>query len=342
MPGSAGWKDIKIIRATQFTAQFWPIKGRFAISRESRTEAVVVIYHITETIGGEIFCGRGECVPYRHYGESVDSVLAQMQSVDGAIQKGADMIDLAGLLPAGAARNAIDCAMWDLSAKITGMRVTAQINPKPPQPLETAFTISIDTPDNMAASCKAVAYRPILKVKVGGQNDAARIRAVALAAPASRIILDANEGWRADNITENLEAAAKAGIALIEQPLPAGEDAILKNLPHYVPICADESAHTSEDLDALVGLYDVINIKLDKTGGLTEALRMREEAQSLGFGIMVGCMVATSLSMAPAVLLAQGTDFVDLDGPLLLESDRDNGLRYDDALVYPPESALWG
>ncbi len=326
-----------------FTTQSWPIKGRFSIARESRTEAVVITCKIIDTDDkGRQVSGRGECVPYQRYGETNESVLTQMQKVEPAVCTGVGREGLAELLPAGAARNAIDCALWDLSAKQTGTSVAAQIGCRMPKPLETAFTISIDTPEIMAQACVAASWRSLLKVKVGGENDVARIQAVVLAAPDSRIILDANEGWRDDNITENLEAAAKAGIVLIEQPLPAGDDSLLQNLPHHVPICADESAHTTDDLDALDGLYDVINIKLDKAGGLSEALKLRDKAKSMGFGVMVGCMVSTSLSMAPAVLLAQDAEFVDLDGPLLLKSDCDNGLKYESGLVYPPEPELWG
>lgn len=286
--------------------------------------------------------GHGECVPYARYGESVESVLVQLQDTASAIEDDADRMALNALLPAGAARNALDCALWDLEAKQSGIRVETLICDKPAQALETAFTISIDTPKAMAAACRKVSDRPLLKVKVGGENDAARIHDVALAAPNSRIILDANEGWRAENIAENLEAAARAGIALIEQPLPVGDDLMLQNLPHHVPICADESVHTIEDLERLDGLYDAINIKLDKTGGLSEAIKLRDAARKMGYTTMVGCMLSSSLSMAPAVLLAQGADFVDLDGPLLLAKDCDNGLLYEGAMVHPPKPALWG
>lgn len=301
-----------------------------------------MVCEITEAAAdGTNLTGRGECVPYPHYGESVESTLQQLEDIAPAVSDGCDRTKLQTLLPPGAARNAVDCALWDLAAKLSSIPVASILCQQPPQPLLTAYTISIDTPEKMAEAARRAA-RPLLKVKVGGENDAARIRAVSIAAPKSRIILDANEGWRADNITENLEAAARAGIALIEQPLPAGEDQMLQNLPHHVPICADESAHVTADLEALVGLYDVINIKLDKTGGLSEAIVMRDAARKLGFDIMIGCMVASSLAMAPAVLLAQGAEFVDLDGPLLLAEDCEYGLKYEGALVYPPTSALWG
>jgi len=330
------------LRKLSYTRQSWPIKGLFAISRGARSEAIVVVCEISDVgQSGLPVAGRGECVPYPHYGESPESVIEQLKSVTAAICAGAGRAELQSLLPAGAARNAIDCALWDLEAKITATPVSKLIGAKKPRPLETAYTISIDTPEAMAEACRRAA-RPLLKVKVGGANDIDRICAVSIAAPNSRIILDANEGWRADNITENLEAAARSGITMIEQPLPAGEDEMLLNLPHHVPICADESAHVAADLDALVGRYDVINIKLDKSGGLSEALVMRNKAQELGFGIMVGCMVSTSLAMAPAMLLAQGVEFIDLDGPLLLEKDCPNPLIYEGSLVHPPTPALWG
>ncbi len=291
---------------------------------------------------GQTTIGRGECVPYPRYGESNESVLAQINSCSAAIDRGIDRATLDGLLPAGAARNALDCALWDFEAKQNGVPIAERLCPGGAAPLTTAYTLSLDTPEKMAESARQAADRRLLKVKVGGDDDASRIQAVAVAAPNSQIILDANEGWNAANIAENLEAAARAGVALVEQPLPAGCDAMLKNLPHHVPICADESVHTCQDIDALIGLYDVINIKLDKTGGLSEALRLRQLARSRGLGIMVGCMVSTSLSMAPALLLAQDADFIDLDGPLLLERDCENGLVYEGSMVHPPLQALWG
>ncbi|RUX53025.1 dipeptide epimerase, partial [Mesorhizobium sp. M7A.F.Ca.US.014.04.1.1] len=238
-------------------------------------------------------------------------------------------------------RNALDCALWDLEAKLSGTSVAVAIGAVPLQALETAYTLSLGEPEAMAAQARANAARPLLKVKIGGDNDIARIRAVRQAAPDSRIILDANEGWSDDNIVANLAFAAEQSIALIEQPLPAGHDEILRHIAHPVPICADESVHEAKNLEALVGLYDAVNIKLDKSGGLTAALVLRDRARELGFGVMVGCMVGTSLAMAPAVLLAQHADFVDLDGPLLLARDRVPGLVYQGSLVSPPDTALW-
>jgi L-alanine-DL-glutamate epimerase-like enolase superfamily enzyme len=325
-------------RVLSVAAERFPIAGTFTISRESRTEAVVICCEIEQNG----FVGRGECVPYRRYGETVDGVTATIESVRAAIEAGADRAELQHLLPAGAARNGLDCALWDLEAKSTGRSIAPQVTAREPAPIVTAYTLSLDTPDAMAAQARANASRPLLKVKVGGEADIARVRAVVTAAPRSRLILDANEGWSETNLAANLAVAAELGVALIEQPLPAGRDAMLREIPHPVPICADESVHTAADLPRLKGLYDAVNIKLDKSGGLTAAIELRDAARAAGFGVMVGCMVGTSLAMAPAVLLAQDADFVDLDGPLLLARDRTPALSYNGSLVSPPEPALWG
>jgi L-alanine-DL-glutamate epimerase-like enolase superfamily enzyme len=319
-------------------AERFPITGVFTISRGSKTEAEVLTCTITE--GG--YSGRGECVPYRRYGETMESVRDAIEAVRTHIASGIDRTALLDLMAPGAARNAVDCALWDLEAKATGRRVHEQICKSSPHPLETAFTLSLAEPDAMAAQARANAARPLLKVKIGGGDDIARIRAVVEAAPNSKIILDANEGWNEENIRENLAAAAKLGIALIEQPLPAGQDGILREIDHLVPICADESIHAVDGLDALAGLYDAVNIKLDKAGGLTAAIALRDRAREMKFGVMVGCMIGTSLAMAPAILLAQDADFVDLDGPLLLARDRSPGLVYEGSMVSAPEAALWG
>ncbi|RUW18985.1 dipeptide epimerase [Mesorhizobium sp. M4B.F.Ca.ET.215.01.1.1] len=325
-------------RVISVESERFPITGAFTISRGSKTEAEV----ITVTIRENGHAGRGECVPYKRYGETMDGVQAAIEAMRGRIADGIDRAALIHAMPAGAARNAIDCALWDLEAKLSGAPVAHAIRAVPLRALETAFTLSLGEPEAMAAQARANAARPLLKVKIGGDNDKARIRAVTEAAPGSRIILDANEGWTEHNIVENLAFAAEQGIALIEQPLPAGRDEILREIAHPVPICADESVHEAKNLDALVGLYDAVNIKLDKTGGLTAALVLRDRARELGFDIMVGCMVGTSLAMAPAVLLAQDADFVDLDGPLLLARDRAPGLVYQGSLVSPPDRTLWG
>lgn len=319
-------------------AERWPIAGAFAISRGAKTEAEVVVAEL----GDGKARGRGECVPYGRYGESVASVLAAIESLRPRLAAGLDRQALQGALPPGAARNALDCALWDLEAKRSGRPAHALAGLPEPRPCLTAFTISLAAPEVMAAAASGAADRPLLKVKLGAPDDPRRIAAVRAAAPAARLIVDVNEGWDEDNLAANLAACAEAGVALIEQPLPAGRDAALALVPHLVPICADESARDRHSLAALVGRYDAVNIKLDKAGGLTEALDMMAEARRLGLGIMVGCMVATSLAMAPALLLAQRADFVDLDGPLLLARDRPEGLRYAGSWIHPPVPALWG
>ena len=316
----------------------FPIAGGFTISRGTKTVAEVVTLTITQA--GE--SGRGECVPYARYGETVDGVLAQIEAVKPAIRDGLDRHGLLSAMPAGAARNAVDCSLWDLEAKRTGVRAERTACRAPVRPLVTAMTISLGGAEEMAAQARANSHRPLLKVKVGTEDDSSRIRAVAMAAPASRIILDANEGWTPENIRRHLLVAAEHRVALVEQPLPAGSDQALRGIPHPVPVCADESVHGADDLDALLGLYDAVNIKLDKAGGLTAAIGIRDRARALGFGVMVGCMVGTSLAMAPALLLAQDADFVDLDGPLLLARDRPDGLTYSGSLVSPPQPSLWG
>ena len=325
-------------RVLSVNAERFPIAGTFTISRGSKTEAEVIVCEISDGTA----VGRGECVPYKRYGETMESVRHAIEAIAPRISAGLDRQSLMDVMTAGAARNAVDCALWDLEAKLSGTPVWQAISDASPGPLETAFTLSLASPEAMAAQAAENAWRPLLKVKIGSDDDVARIRAVRKAAPDSRIILDANEGWTDENIRQNMALAADLGIALIEQPLPAGKDGILRDIPHPVPICADESGHGVEDLETLTGLYDAINIKLDKTGGLTAALLLRDRARELGFSIMVGCMVGTSLAMAPAVLLAQGADFVDLDGPLLLARDRSPGLVYEGSLVSPPQAALWG
>lgn len=326
-------------RRLTIEAETFAIAGVFTISRGSKSAAEV----LTVTIEDGAFRGRGECVPYRRYGETLESVRAAIEELRQAIEGGLTRADLLTKAPAGAARNAIDCALWDLEAKSGMVSVAEALGIATVRPLLTAYTLSLGEPEAMAAQARANAERPLLKLKVGGTgDDLARIRAVVEAAPSSRIILDANEGWTAETIVENLAVAKDLGVALIEQPLPADADALLGSLPHLVPICADESLHVSADLDRLVGLYDAVNIKLDKAGGLTEALTLRDRARELGLGVMVGCMVGTSLAMAPAVLLAQDADWCDLDGPLLLARDRVPGLVYSGSLVHPPARDLWG
>ncbi len=325
-------------RHLETTIDTFPIAGTFTISRGSKTQAQVVA--CVNRDGAD--AGRGECVPYGRYGESIDSVAAQIAEIAPSIEAGLDRIELQKAMPAGAARNAVDCALWDLEAKRGKCSVAAVLGLPPMRPLVTAYTISLGEPEVMAEQARKVAHRRLLKVKVGTGDDESRIRAVRAAAPESEIILDANEGWSDETIRHHLAIARQARIAVIEQPLPAGRDAILATIERPVPVCADESVHLTADLAALRDRYDAINIKLDKTGGLTEAWAMRQEAKRLGFRIMVGCMVGSSLAMAPALLVAQDADFVDLDGPLLLAEDRHPGLNYEGSLVYPPEASLWG
>jgi L-Ala-D/L-Glu epimerase len=316
----------------------WPIAGSFAISRGAKTEAVVVVAELFD--GSQR--GRGECVPYGRYGETVEGVTAAIEALAGDVARDLGRERLQSALPPGAARNALDCAFWDLAAKRAGRAVHELAGIAAPKPLTTAYTISLATPEAMAQAAAKAAHRALLKVKIGGAGDPARIAAVRRAAPRAELIVDANEGWTPDDLAENLAACAQAGVTLVEQPLPANRDDALARIPHPLPICADESVHATASLPSLVGKYDAVNIKLDKTGGLTEALAMAMEAERLGFALMVGCMVATSLAMAPAVLLAQRARVVDLDGPLLLARDRPDGLHYDGSLVHPPTAALWG
>jgi L-alanine-DL-glutamate epimerase-like enolase superfamily enzyme len=318
--------------------EHWPIAGVFTISRGAKTEAAVVVAQLDQ---GE-FSGRGECVPYARYGESVDSVVAAIEAMRAPLAHGLDRAALQHAMAPGAARNALDCAFWDLEAKRSRCAVHALLELGAPRALTTAYTISLGTPEAMAGATKQASGRDLLKIKLGGAGDPARIAAVRQAAPDAALIVDANEAWSADNLADNLAACARANVKLIEQPLPAGRDGALAEINRSIVICADESVHDRASLAGLAGKYDAINIKLDKTGGLTEALAMAEEAERLGFDLMVGCMVATSLAMAPAMLLAQKARFVDLDGPLLLARDRPNGLLYQGSLVHPPSPALWG
>jgi L-Ala-D/L-Glu epimerase len=318
--------------------EHWPIREAFTISRGAKREAVVVV----ATLSDGTHIGRGECVPYARYGESVEAVAAAIQACAGPLADGLTRAGLGDLMPPGAARNALDCALWDLEAKRTRRSAAQLAGVGPLRPVLTAYTISLDKPEAMAAKACAAAAFPLLKLKLGGAGDAERLAAVRAAAPQARLIADANEAWQAHETESLLAAAAAAGVELVEQPLPAGNDAMLVEIARPVPVCADESVHDRASLAALADRYDAVNIKLDKSGGLTEALHVADEARALGLKIMVGCMVSTSLAMAPALLLAQDADFVDLDGPLLLARDRTPGLAYDGATVFPPLPALWG
>lgn len=313
----------------------FPLAQEFTISRGSKRAADVVV--VTVTDGAHQ--GRGEATPYARYGESLPGVMAQIATLGDDIP---GRVALQDALPAGAARNAVDCALWDLAALQAGRRVWQLAGLAPPRPVVTAYTLSLGPPDVMGLDAARHAHRPILKIKLGTEDDIPRVEAVRAAAPRSRLIIDANEGWSAALYTDIAPHLARLGVELIEQPLAAGADDALLGLPRPVPICADESCHDRASLAGLAGKYDMINIKLDKAGGLTEALALRDAARAQGFGIMVGCMVASSLAMAPAVLVAQGARVADLDGPLLLADDRRHGLHYDNGHVHPPEAALWG
>ena len=320
----------------------WPIAGAFTISRGSRTEARVVV----ATIEDGAVRGRGECVPYPRYGETVEGVAATIETLADAIAGGAGRADLLKLLPAGAARNALDCALWDLEAKAAGKRVYDLAAVSAPVAATTAYTLSLGAPEAMEAAARTASHRPLLKVKLGGEGDPDRVAAVRRGAPKSAMIVDANEAWSEANFAQNLAACRAACVALIEQPLPAGCDEMLGSISPEnrggILFCADESVHTAEDLDAIASRYQAINIKLDKAGGLTAALDLKAEALKRKLAIMVGCMVGTSLAMAPALLLASGADFVDLDGPLLLARDREPGLVFDGSVIQPFSADLWG
>jgi len=306
----------------------------FTISRGSRTEAKV----LTVRVERDGITGWGECVPYARYDETLESVTTQIEGLPIDISRP----ELQDALPAGAARNAVDCALWDLEAKQAGEPVWELAGLSTPGPEITAYTLSLDTPEKMREQATKHAFRPLLKIKLGTPDDMARLEAVRAGAPNSSIIVDANEGWSAEVYTELAPHLVRLGVKLVEQPLPAGEDEALIGMERPVPVCADESCHDCSSLPHLTGKYDIVNIKLDKTGGLTEAIKLRAAAEAEGYGIMVGCMVGSSLAMAPATLIAQGVAYTDLDGPLLLAEDRDGPLKFDYAGVHPPSTKLWG
>ncbi len=314
------------------------LREAFTISRGSRTAAEVV--RVAVTRNGKT--GQGEGVPYKRYDETVEGVIAAIESLCQPLAEGLDRAALQQALAPGSARNALDCALWDLEAKEAGVRAWELAGLPAPGSLTTAYTLSLASPEAMGEAARRNADRALLKLKLAGPEDLDRVRAVHANAPNSRLIVDANEGWT-PSLYQSLAPELQAlGVVMIEQPLPASEDSELLNVQRSVPLCADESCHDRKTLAELEGKYDIINIKLDKTGGLTEALALREEARARGFGIMVGCMVGTSLAMAPAVLVGQGAEFVDLDGPLLMAEDRSPGLAYHDSEVEPPVAALWG
>lgn len=319
-------------------AEVFPIRGVFRISRGARTESLPVVATLTD---GALIA-RGECMPYARYDETVESVCGQIESVAAAVAAGAGRAEIQDLLPAGAARNAVDCAFWDLEAKRAGKRAWQIAGVAAPEGVVTAYTLSLDEPAAMGAAAAAAKDRPLLKIKLAGEGDLERVAAIRANAPNATLIVDANEGWTPEMVEPFSAKLAELGVAMIEQPLPAAADAPLADLPHPVPLCADESAHTSADIERLRGRYDVVNIKLDKTGGLTDALKFRDAILAAEMAVMVGCMLGTSLAMAPAMLVAAGARFVDLDGPLLLAEDRKPGLCYTGSQIAPPPVELWG
>jgi L-alanine-DL-glutamate epimerase-like enolase superfamily enzyme len=316
----------------------WPIAGSFTISRGSKTEAHVVT--VTLEDGGHT--GRGECVPYPRYEETVPQVIAALQAARSRIEAGITRDAIASILTPHAARNALDCALWDLAAKKAGVPAWQLAGLAEPKPAVTAYTLSLDTPEAMGEAAAKASGRPLLKLKLGREGDVERLKLIRRNAPHSRLIVDANEGWTADSLAAMLAACADAGVELVEQPLPAGNDEALRAVSRAVTVCADESAHGLDSLDQLVGKYDAINIKLDKTGGLTPAIALAHAARERDLRIMVGCMLATSLAMAPAFLLAPFAEVIDLDGPLLLKEDRSPAIRFDGSLMHPAPTDLWG
>src|SRR5204863_2229176 len=317
--------------------QSWPLDKPFRIARGARNEARVVVV----TVSDGQYTGRGEAVPSPRYGQSGASVLAQIESMENV--PSLDRQQIQKLLPAGAARNALDCALWDLEAKVSGKRVWELANIPIVHAVATSFTISLDTPAAMAAAAKANATAPILKLKLGGDDlDLARVKAVRVAAPVARLLIDANESWTSDHYCNVVPSLRQFGIELIEQPFPADADKVLETLDHFIPVCADESCHTTADLPRLTNRYEMLNLKLDKTGGLTEALLLSARARDAGFKLLLGCMVCTSLGIAPARLLASAVEYVDLDGPLLLAGDRHHAVPYANGRIGIPPRELWG
>ncbi|MDH3688478.1 MAG: dipeptide epimerase [Gammaproteobacteria bacterium] len=326
------------MRTLSVNQESWPLRQQFTISRGSKYAADVIYVEVQQR--GAI--GRGECVPYARYGDTLDSVLQQIDAVRAELCEGLSRDALQQRLPPGAARNALDCALWDLQAKLTGQPVWKLAGLSKPQPVETAYTLSLDSVSNMAAMALEHADKPLLKLKLDSHNPSECVRAVRSSAPDARIIVDANEAWSLDQLRHILPELAKLNVELIEQPLTASEDSLLEAIEHAVALCADESFHHSGDIGTVRNRYNVVNIKLDKTGGLTEAIQCRRAALAAGLDVMIGCMVGTSLAMAPAMLIAHGARVVDLDGPLLLNQDRKPSLVYRNGKLEPPSPMLWG
>jgi len=327
---------VSLVLATR--TQRLALRAPFRISRGVKTHAEVVTVQVRD---GEA-SGRGECVPYPRYGETVASVRAELAAAGARLAAGEPARAVAASLPAGAARNALDCALWDLEARLSGRSVAERIGRPPPGPMATAVTISLDTPDAMRAAAEASATAPLLKVKLDAHDPAARLRAVAEAAPDARLIVDPNEGWTLPILKAMAGPISRLPVVMVEQPLPADEDAGLEGLGYPVPICADEVVHTTDDVDRVAGRYQVVNVKLDKAGGLTEALAMAARARDLGLGVLAGCMVSSSLSIAPAMWIGAVADAVDLDGPWWLVEDRPGGCRIEQGVLYPPQPGFWG
>jgi L-alanine-DL-glutamate epimerase-like enolase superfamily enzyme len=326
------------MRRLTVTSESWPIAGTFTISRGSKTAADVILVEIADGAHR----GRGECMPYGRYGETIAKSMAEIESLRPALEAGLSREDLQLRMKPGAARNAVDCALWDLAAKLSGRRAAALAGLPALKPVTTAYTLSLGSVESMAVAAKENAHRPLLKLKLAGPGDLDRVAAVHASAPKSRLIVDANEGWTPEIFAELVPQLVPLGVEMIEQPLPAADDSALAKLKRPIAVCADESCHGVETLPHLAGKYEAVNIKLDKTGGLTGALALVDAAAAQGFAIMVGCMVATSLAMAPAMLVAQRARWVDLDGPLLLARDREHGLQFDGSTVQPPRPELWG
>ena len=327
-----------MLRTLQARREHWPLAAPFRISRGVKTAADVVAVEI----GHEGEVGHGEAVPYARYGETIDSVLAQIELVADGVRGGMTRGDLLAALPPGAARNALDCALWDLESKLSGRSIAELLDEPEPAPITIALTVSLDEPEAMGRAAAAMNGAPVIKVKVDAIAPEACLRAVREAAPDAELIVDPNEGWSFDLLRDIQPVLQELNVALVEQPLPAAEDHQLAGFSPVIPICADESCHVAADLDELAGRYQVVNIKLDKTGGLTEALELLTAARQRGFGVMVGCMVSSSRSIAPALLLAAHADFVDLDGPLWLKADHRGGVALREGRLYPPAQGFWG
>ncbi|TAJ67934.1 MAG: dipeptide epimerase [Phenylobacterium sp.] len=323
--------------ALHIRADRLPLNAPFRISRGVKTHAEVVVAELAD---GSLL-GQGECVPYARYDETVVSVTAQLAEAGRRLAAGEDLATVLASLPAGAARNALDCAAWDLEAR-RGRSVAARLGRAPPDAMPTAVTISLDSPAAMRAAALAVASAPLLKVKLGADDPAARLWAVAEAAPEARLIVDPNEGWTLPILQAMAEPISRLPVMMVEQPLPAGQDQGLEGLEYPVPICADESVHTADDVEQAAGRYQLVNVKLDKAGGLTEALAMVARARDLGLGVLAGCMVSSSLSIAPAMWVGASADAVDLDGPWWLIDDRPGGCRIEAGVLYPPQAGFWG